>query len=109
MNITFYNALTISSKEFYIIRKILAGSNHFLLEMAKILHLVNLINVAANVNIAKQISIPKRFYVIVSTYLKPSIHLQVIVFSKVFMQKLIKKVFHKKLPLGNSSLAACFV
>ena len=97
------------AKNFMLYAKIFSGRNHFLPEMAKILHLVNLINVATNVNIAKQISIPKRFYVMVSTYLKPSIHLQVIVFSKVFMQKLIKKVFHKKLPLGNSSLATCFV
>ena len=97
------------AKNFMLYAKIFSGRNHFLPEITKILHLVNLINVATNVNIAKQISIPKRFYVMVSTYLKPSIHLQVIVFSKVFMQKLIKKVFHKKLPLGNSSLATCFV
>ena len=65
--------------------------NHFLPEITRILHLVNLINVATNVNIAKQMCIPKRFQAMVSTYLKPPIHLQVIVFSKVFMQKLIKK------------------
>ena len=87
----------------------LVGSNHFLPEITRILHLVNLINVATNVNIAKQMCIPKRFQAMVSTYLKPSIHLQVIVFSKVFMQKLIKKVSHKKLRLGNSRHATCFV
>ena len=35
--------------------------NHFLPEITRILHLVNLINVATNVNIAKQMCIPKRF------------------------------------------------
>ena len=79
------------AKNFMLYAKILAGSNHFLPEKTEILHLFNLINVAANVNIAKQIGVPKRFHVMVSTFLKPSFHLQVIVFSKVFMQNLSKK------------------